>query len=285
MPGEGSGESDHESDRSGFDPLRAAVHEAANMTIVRTPDPAATVGRIRARRRRRAMLEVAGAVTAIGVVTAAMSNLAGTSGEVNPSAANGPTTTASQAVQTAAAATTPGSTIGQPDRQGVVCGQTFAAQYVQQGPAGLTVTVTAVHANGPSAMPDVDIAVTADQKVQISGPPRQLGIQVVVVHDGLVVDRIGGALWPEDYQPKPGENGQGAAARIWPVEVGKPHVEKLTHSHWTACPGADWRAILADQTSYRLVAIMPMPTVYGPSGPLAGASDALLGASVPLHAG
>ncbi|MBW8803319.1 MAG: hypothetical protein JF587_05605 [Catenulisporales bacterium] len=177
-------------------------------------------------------------------------------------------------------ASTPGSAVTQPDRPGVACGQRLTAQYAAQAPGGVQVVVTGVHATGPATAPSVDVAVTAGRSLRVAGPPRRLGIQVVVVRDGVVVDRIGGAEWPEDYRPKPGETGgSGMAARSWSIDAGQPHAEQITPSHWTACPGLDWTAIHADQSDYQVIALMPMPQVFDNEGPLAGPSDGLLGSA------
>jgi len=278
---DGHGDREHEYQEP--DLLRTAVDEAASRPVGPAPDVAAVVGRIRGRRRRRAVLQAGGATAAVGAVVVAVAVVTVPFGGSGSQQAVTPWVKPITSSSTGATAGGP-SPSAQPDRPGVVCGQPLTAQFELQGPGGVQVAVTGVHSTGPSSAPTIDVAVSAGQTLRIAGSPRQLGIQVVVLRDGVVVDRVGGALWPEDYQPKPGETGGvAAAARSWPIAAGQPHVEQISPSHWTACPGADWAAIRADPAAYGLVAIMPMPQVFGPDGPVDGPTDGLLGspAAVP----
>ncbi|MFL6111662.1 MAG: hypothetical protein ACJ786_09960 [Catenulispora sp.] len=248
--------------------LRTAVEEAAGRPLEPGgPDIAAAVERVRGRRRRRALAQVGSATASVAAVAAVVTVVAigfGSDG--------------GQAV--APTASTPGSAATQPEPPGVVCGRRLTAQYAAQAPGGVQVVVTGVHTTGPAAAPSVDVAITAGRNLRVAGSPRQLGIQVVVIRGGMVVDRIGGAQWPEDYRPKPGETGgSGGAARSWQIDAGRPHAEQITPSHWTACPGVDWTAIHADPGDYQLMALMPMPQVFDTEGPLAGPPDGLLGSA------
>lgn len=254
-------------DEQGAEILRAAVEEAAGRALEPGGlDIAAAVERVRGRRRRRAMVEIGSATASVAAVVAVVA--VGFGGGDGGRTAVAPT------------AGTSGSAVTQPDPPGVVCGQQLTAQYAAQAPGGVQVVVTGVHTTGPATAPSVEVAVTADRSLSVAGSPRQLGIQVVVVRGGVVVDRIGGAQWPEDYRPKPGETGgSGAAARSWPIDAGQPHTEQIAPSHWTACPGVDWTAVHADPSDYRLIALMPMPQVFDTEGPLAGPPDGLLGSA------
>lgn len=265
-----------EHEEQGAEILRTAVEEAAERGLGGRERPqelgpgsgldiAVLVERARARRRRRALVEIGGATASVAAVLAVVTVGFGV-GVGGGQTAVAPT------------ASTPGPPATQPDRPGVVCGQRLTADYVTQAPGGVRAVVTGVHTTGPATAPTVDVAVTAGQSLRVAGSPRQLGIQVVVVRGGVVVDRIGGAQWPEDYHPKPGETGgSGAAARSWQIDAGQPHTEQIAASHWTACAGVDWTAIHADPGSYQLIALMPMPQIFDTEGPVAGSSDGLLG--------
>jgi len=253
---------------------RTVLAEVANMPVGGLPDPAAVTRRVRRRRRVRAAA-IGGASAAVVVVTVsvamAIGNAGGSGHGTNARRPDGPVTSQGSAT---------------PGLASIACGRPFTVKYLARGPANVRIEASGVHdAGGAAAMPDVDVLVSADQAVQISGSPYQLGIQVVIVRDGVTVDRIGGADRPEDATSSPGQySGSGALARVWPVAPGSPHAERISRSRWTACPGVDWASINASPERYQLVVLMPTPTVFGPTGPLAGPADTIIGKAVALGA-
>ncbi|MFG2044957.1 hypothetical protein [Dactylosporangium sp. NPDC048998] len=274
--------------------VRAILEEAADMPVDRVPNPAAMTRRVRRQRRVRAV-EIGGASIAIVAVAlsvaVAIGRTGGSGDGTNAVQAGGPVTSDGAApgpTANSGSASTPGPPDGgnASGLTGIACGQPFTVKYVPQGPANVRIAAAGVHrGGGAAAMPDVDVLVSADQAVRISGSPAQLGIQAVIVRDGVTVDRIGGADRPEDATSTPGQDsGGGAMARSWPVAPGAPHAERISRSRWTACPGVDWAAINAAPEQYQLVVLMPAPMVFGPAGPLADPSDTVIGAAVTLAA-
>lgn len=291
------------------DILRTVIETAAERPLDDGPDIAALTEYVRTRRRRRSLLQAAGATTGVAAVLVAAVALAtalpsgGPAGRgVSPDNTDALTPTSGGSHKpssspttantgTGGAATGAGTGTGthspqtsptalQPDRPGVVCGQRLTAQYTAQAPGGVHLAVTAVHPKPPATAPTVDVALTADRDLTVLGSSHQLQIQVVVVHDGTVVDRIGGADWPEDFSPQPGQQyGDGLEARSWPVTAAGPHTEQIAPSHWTACPGADWSAVYADPSAYQLIALMPMPIVSDSNGPVGDRADTMLGSA------
>lgn len=275
--------------------VRAILEEAANMPVDRVPNPAAMTRRVRRQRRVRAV-EIGGAPIAVVVVALSVAVAIGRTGGSGdgttavplggPVTSNGAATPGPTAKPGSASTPVPPASGNASGLTGIACGQPFTVKYVPQGPANVRIEAAGVHrGGGAAAMPDVDVLVSADQAVRISGSPAQLGIQAVIVRDGVTVDRIGGADRPEDATSTPGQDSGGAAiARSWPVAPGAPHAERISRSRWTACPGVDWAAINAAPEQYQLVVLMPAPMVFGPAGPLAGPSDTVIGAAVPLAA-
>ena len=276
--------------------VRAILEEAAEMPVGRVQNPAAVTRRVRRRRRVRAV-EIGGAAIAVVAVALSVAVAIGRTG------GSGDGTKAVQlgGPVTSDGAATPGPTansgsVGTPvppasgnasGLTGIACGQPFTVKYVAHGPANVRIEASGVHrGGGAAAMPDVDVLVSADQAVRISGSPAQLGIQAVIVRDAVTVDRIGGADRPEDATSTPGQDsgGGGGMAHSWPVAPGAPHAERISRSRWTACPGVDWAAINAAPEQYQLVVLMPAPMVFGPAGPLADHSDTVIGAAVTLGA-
>ncbi|GAA2018021.1 hypothetical protein GCM10009839_12570 [Catenulispora yoronensis] len=272
--------------------LRAAVGEVADRPLDRGPDIATMTEYVRGRRRRRALAQAGGATTAVMAVVAvavAVAQPFGGSGTRSGAAPGTKTKTAASPngpVPSSGDPSAGGSaaTQLQPDRPGVVCGQKLTARYEPAAPAGVKAVVAAVHPK-PGAAPEVDVDITAISSLTVSGSAHQLGIQVVVLHDGVIVDRIGGSQWPEDFTPQPGQHyGDGLEARSWPVAPGQPHIEQIVTSRWTACAGADWRAIYADPGQYKLVALLPMLMVLDSDGPVSDRVDTLL-ESAPVAVG
>ncbi|GAA1978317.1 hypothetical protein GCM10009838_43930 [Catenulispora subtropica] len=283
---------DDDWDEHAPDILRALVDEAAEQsrTLGRGPDVEAATEFVRGRRRRRAALQVGGTTTAVAMVAAVAAAVAVPAGHSkaavttpSPGIPTSPRTVPSgRTASGSAPASQSPSTQLQPDRPGVVCGQRLTAQYAAQAPGGVHVVVTAEHPQAPATAPTVDVAVTADRALTVSGSPRHLDIQVVVLHEGTVVDRIGGAAWPDDFTPQPGRHyGDSAEARSWPVDAGRPHTEQIAPSRWTACSGVDWAAIYSHPAEYQLIALMPIPMVFDADGPVADHTEGLLG-SPPL---
>lgn len=274
--------------------VRAILEEAADMPVDRVPNPAAMTRRVRRQRRVRAV-GIGGASIAVVVVAlsvaVAIGRAVGTDDGTNAvgggvTSSNGAATPGPTANSGSTSTPVPPNGGNASALTGITCGQPFTVKYLPQGPANVRIEATGVHrGGGTAAMPDVDVLVSADQAVRISGSPAQLGIQAVIVRDGVTVDRIGGADRPEDATSTPSQDSGGAAiARSWPVTPGAPHAERISRSRWTACPGVDWAAINAAPEQYQLVVLMPTPMVFGPAGPLADHSDTVIGAAVTLAA-
>jgi hypothetical protein len=271
--------------------VRAVLEEVADMPVGGLPNPAAVTRRVRRRRRARSV-GIGGTFIAVVVVALSVAvvigSTRGSGGGMNAGRPDGPVTSDGAATANSGSAGTPVPSAGgnASGLTGIACGRPLTVKYVARGPANVRIEASGVHrAGGAAAMPDVDVLVSADQAVRISGSPAQLGIQVVIVRDGVTVDRIGGADRPEDATSTPSQGSGGAAmAKSWPVAPGAPHAERISRSRWTACPGVDWAAINAAPERYQLVVLMPAPMVFGPAGPLADPSDTVIGTAVALGA-
>lgn len=157
----------------------------------------------------------------------------------------------------------------QRDAPGISCGRPLAPLSTAPGPGGLRLAIDSVAPGKPGGPPVVTVSFSADMALQVgeAGDPK---VQVAVLHNGVIVDKIGGSWLPE-YAPNDAlTNGaQSASLRVWPVTPTAPHTQALASSKWTSCPGAPWNAIWADPQSYQLVAYASLSTMPGAGvGPL-----------------
>ncbi|GLW58578.1 hypothetical protein [Kitasatospora phosalacinea] len=216
---------------------RILRHAAADAPPPRT-DPQRTIALVRRRRRNRAFLLGSTAALAAAAVAGVLSSLPGHDGPV--SAAPGALGPASS------------------------CGAPLPADVDLRPPAAVALGISGVHKRTAQEPPSVEVSVSTDREVKVV-PTGVIEMQVLVLHDGKVVDRIGGTSLP---QGAPSDAAVPAIGRQWQVSPTALHVEQVAPDARTRCPNVDWTQIWASPADYQLVAVMSEPRVYDTDGPL-----------------
>jgi len=199
--------------------------------------------RVRVRRSRRRFTAVAGAVGVLVTAGVVVSSLqAGRPG----SPAVGFADPASPARTTAPS--------WRWDRPSVDCGRPLAQPLTSAGAHGLRLSITNVAGSGSPPAVTVRLSVTGAATMTV---PAVTPLQVLLVKDGTIVDRLGHYADLPDRKARDWLSGtntwNAASADVWQLKPAAPI--ELTVSGPGHC-SADWRAVQSDPSRYTLVAVV-----------------------------
>ncbi|MCF2533367.1 hypothetical protein [Yinghuangia soli] len=211
-------------------------------------DPRGLAEKVRGRRRKRALVRGGVAVAALAVVAAiALPTVLGGDAD-NPAKPPAPTS------------------LKLPDYPGLHCGDKVEAALKApvKIPPNVQMGIQGVVSRGTDRAPEVVIGFGSvpDKAVGLTGPQLP---QVLVVRDGVLVDKIGGT-WMADSMYPP-DVAAAAYTPMMEMMIVREHggtSRRIKPSPWTSCEGVDWRAIMADLGAYQLIAVTSPPVTGYP---------------------
>lgn len=149
----------------------------------------------------------------------------------------------------------------------IACGHPLDPPLIRKGNHDLALSIVHATKSGAGAVGQVTVNLSAGDAVRLT-VPGLTPLQVLLLRDGLVVDRIGtfqlapdGPVtdWIAATQGTgtPGNTGAGGIGYTWDVAPGAPHVVTVTGPGH--CPGANWPQAWAAPQGYTLLAVMSEP--------------------------
>jgi len=161
----------------------------------------------------------------------------------------------------------------------ITCGMVLPPPLTRTGPRGAQLAVTKVARSSATGTAEVTVALTARSAAQFSAP-GSTPLQVLLVRDGHVVDRLGTYAFnrgkPVIDRLAEGPAGQGGTGAIGHILAVRPHAPWTTRVTGPGhCSGADWAAVWHGAPGYSLVAVMSVPDLPEKPG-TAAVGDPLL---------
>jgi hypothetical protein len=175
-------------------------------------------------------------------------------------------------------------------REPVACGAPLPGSLVASGVAGTTLRVSAalhesVTRQYPAPPIPIDVTLASREAVQLAVLGR-VPLQVVLLEDGVVVDRLASYAWLPDgpevdwlagESASAAQGGRGSIGISVAVAPGAPRT--ITIRGVARCPGANWSVAREHPERYTVVAVMSPPSTAERPG--AVPDDAPLLASPP----
>ncbi|MCW2943093.1 MAG: hypothetical protein JWN00_6078 [Actinomycetia bacterium] len=150
------------------------------------------------------------------------------------------------------------------------CGTRLALP-VPASARGLRLSIAGVRRVAAQMPPQATVLLSSNRDVKVVLPGRT-HIQVLLIRDGVVVDRFGYPNPRAERSP----SGEGGIGRVVDVAPARPYV--ITVDGGSECGGARWADVWPHSAAYSLVAVMPAPQTLPVESPGSGSQTLLTGA-------